>query len=210
MPGPRTISAVDSRGERGNTEGLNKQEIIDSGGAFAKNPGIGPQVDRRLGSYLAAQGASRARQQEEIQRRIEAVERARSRGLEDIGRDEQRGLEGIGDRYESRGLFRSGRRERDQGRLSSDSQLSRDRLDEDSQLQLDAIERARQAIGRGGRSTAALRQQFEMDAINDLLDQNVIPGGVFSDFDELFRDKHPLEEIGFRPGRPGAVPRGIG
>ncbi len=174
-PAPAPVDAIIP----GNLESpFNKQRRVFPDDDFVVQGGFGPEADKRTNAFMMAQGASAARSRAEIKRRIEAVERARGRFIEDSNRDEGRGLEGIGTQFESRGLFRSGRRERDQGRLSSDAATDRSRANEDFDLQLEAIQRARSAIG-GGVSFADKRQEIERGLIDDAGRRGVITGDLF-------------------------------
>ena len=109
--------------------------------------------DPALITFLRSQGVgSSQRALEEIQRRIDGVNRARQRGIDDLNRSELDAQRGTDTSFEARGLFRSGLRHEERGRTHDAANVQRGRVEEDAGLQLEAIERARAGIRSGSRT----------------------------------------------------------
>lgn len=192
---------------------------IDSRRAAATQPGPGEGLklgvplnaaeDPSLQAALRRQGASASRARAEIARRQARLETGRdrafedfdtrlSRGNEDAGRSLELGLEQVDTAFEDRGLFRSGRRLRDRGRLGDEIERTRSRLEadvlrsrtrfqEDFDLDLEELARQRARIGSGGgRNRAALLEAARRRAISGQTNAGFVPTlfdeGRFSEF----------------------------
>ena len=159
------------------------------GGPFTRATGpLNPAEDPSYQAYLRSSGASaraaaaaRQRQLDEIARQqgrfVQDADEARGRARQDSALTRERGLRDIAESFEARGLFRSGRRQSDQGTFAEDTDrtlarsiydinLDQHRRVEDDQLRIDAInEAAAAAAAARGRGQAAALERARRDAL---------------------------------------------
>lgn len=141
---------------------------------------VNPNENPAFRAFLRQSGVAGARANAAIAKRLEALDRTKTRRLEDIELNQRRRSESIDTDFESRGLFSSGRRIGEHAELQVDVGRERGRFLEDLQLQLDEIEEQRR---RGAASRAAAiararnraRRQAEIDLISAVPGQITLP-----------------------------------